>query len=92
MLVVKVKRHPAIEIFVLEKRAGRTISEEGKRNISICYNISSEGLFIWIGYNKEDDWDIVRGELILSCLIETFKLDKIGYKERPAILRYKSPY
>ena len=81
------------EIFQREKELGELFQKkEEKQNISIHYNVSSEGLVIWVGYNKEDDWDIVRGELILSCLIETFKLDKIGYKERPAILRYKSPY
>ena len=36
---------------------------------------------IWVGYNKEDQWDANRGELILSYLIKNFKLDKIGYRE-----------
>ena len=81
------------EIFQREKKLSELFQKkEEKQNISIRHNVSSKGLVIWVGYNKEDDWDIVRGELILSCLIETFKLDKIGYKERPAILRYKSSY
>ena len=66
--------------------------KEKKQNISACYNILSEGLVIWVGYYKEDDQDIVQGELVLSCLIKRFKLDKTCYKERPAILIYKSPY
>ena len=81
------------EIFQREKELGELFQKfEEKQNISIRYNVLSEGLVIWVGYNKEDDWGIVRGELMLSCLIKNFKLDKIGYKERPAILRYKSSY
>ena len=81
------------EIFQREKELGKLFQKkEEKQNISKRYNVSSEGLVIWVGYNKEGDWDIFQGELILSCLIKKFKLDKIGDKERPAILRYKSPY
>ena len=81
------------EIFQREKKLGKLFQKkEEKQNIFIRYNVLSEGLVIWVGYNKEDDWGIVRGELMLSCLIKNFKLDKIRYKERPAILRYKSPY
>ena len=61
----------------------RTISAKRRRkqNISTRHNVSSEGLMIWVGYNKEDQWDANRGELILSYLIKNFKLDKIGYRE-----------
>ena len=31
-------------------------------------------------------------EQILSCLIKNFKLDKIGYKDRPHVSKYKSPF
>ena len=47
-------------------------SKEEKQNISISCNVLSEGLVMWVGYNKEDDWDACRGELILSCLIKKF--------------------
>ena len=67
-------------------------NKEDKKNIAISYNVLSEGFVIWIHYDKEDDWDWRHGELILSCLIKNFKLDKISYKERPNILRYKSLY
>ena len=63
-----------------------------KKGIAISYNVSSEGFVIWIHYDKEDDWYWKRDELILSCLIKNFKLNKIGYKERFNILRYNSPY
>ena len=66
-------------------------NKEDKKNIAISY-VFSEGFVIWSHYDKEDDWDWRRGELILSCLIKNFKLDKISYKERPHILRYKSLY
>ena len=81
------------KIFQREKEIGELFQKkEEKQNISVRYNVSSKGFVICVGYNKEDDSDIVRGELLLSCLIKNFKLDKIGYKERPAILRYKPPY
>ena len=67
-------------------------NKEEQKNIAISYNVPSEGFVIWIHYDKEDDWDWRCGELILSCLIKKFKLDKIGYKERLNILRYKSCY
>ena len=63
-----------------------------KQNVSIRYNVSSEGLIIWVGYDKEDQWEANRGELILSGLIKNFKLNKIGYREKAATLKYKSPY
>ena len=81
------------EIFQREKELGKLFQKkEEKQNISVRYNVSSKSLVICVGYNKEDDSDIVQDELLLSCLIKNFKLDKIAYKERPAILRYKSPY
>ena len=52
------------EIFQREKKLSELFQKkEEKQNISIRHNVSSKGLVIWVGYNKEDDWDIVRGEL-----------------------------
>ena len=65
---------------------------EEKLKICITYNVSSEGITIWAGYNKEDYWDVRRGEQIVYCLIKSFKLDKIGYKDRPRVSKYKSPF
>ena len=85
---------PTFKKFFKEKKElGKLFQqEEEKQNISIRYNVSSEGLMIWVGYNKEGQWDANRGELILSCLIKNCKLDKIGYREKPATLKYKSSY
>ena len=66
--------------------------ERRKKSISITYNVSSEGLVIWVHFHKEDDWDWRRGEQIIPTLIKSFKLDKIGYKEKPNVLRYSAPY
>ena len=63
-----------------------------KNSVYITYNVSNEGLVVWIQIDKEDNWDWRRGELILTNLIKNFKLDKIGYKEKPNVLRYKSLY
>ena len=69
MILVHGKTTNPQEIFQREKELCKLFqSKEGKQNISICYNVSSEGLVIWVGYNKEDDWHACRGELILSCL------------------------
>ena len=65
---------------------------ENKENKSVykTCNVSSEGIVVWVHFDKEDNWDWGRGELILSTLIKQFKLDKIGYNA-PNVLRYKSP-
>ena len=63
-----------------------------KKSVCITYNVSSEGLVVWVQFDKEHNWDWRHGELILTNLIKNFKLDKIGYKEKPNVLRYKSPY
>ena len=69
MILVHGKMTNPQEIFQREKELCKLFqSKEGKQNISIGYNVLSEGLVIWVGYNKEDDWDACRGELILSCL------------------------
>ena len=47
-------------------------------------------LFGCITYDNDDHWDWKQGELILSCLIRQFKLHKIGYKEKPYVLRYNN--
>ena len=65
---------------------------EEEKSVYITYNVSSEGLVVWVQFDKENDWDWWRGELTLTTLIKNFKLDKIGYKEKPNVLRYKSPY
>ena len=63
-----------------------------KKSVYITCNVSSEGLVVWVQFDKEDNWDWQHGELILTNLIKHFKLDKIGYKEKPNVLRYKSLY
>ena len=65
---------------------------EEKKSAYINYNVSTEGLVVWVHFDKTDNWDWRRSELILTNLIKNFKLDKIGYKEKPNMLRYKSPY
>ena len=65
---------------------------EEKKSAYITYNVSTEGLVVWVQFDKTDNWDWRRSELILTNLIKNFKLDKIGYKEKPNVLRYKSPY
>ena len=81
------------EKFQREKELCKLFQQkEEKQNVSIRYNVSSEGLIIWVDYNQEDQWEASRGELILSCLIKNFKLNKIGYREKAATLKYKSPY
>ena len=49
-------------------------------------------MVIWVYYDTEDDSDWKRGKLIISTLIKNSKLDKVGYKEKPNVLRYNSPY
>ena len=53
------------------------VNEENK-SFYISSNISSEGMVIWIHFDKEDNWDCRRGEVMLTTLIKNFKLDKIG--------------
>ena len=62
-------------------------NKEEEKNISISYNVSSRGLVIWVYYVTEDGRDWKRGELIISTLIKNFKLDKVGYKKNPNVLR-----
>ena len=62
-------------------------NKEEEKNISISYNVSSRGLVIWVYYVTEDGRDWKRGELIISTLIKNFKLDKVGYKKTPNVLR-----
>ena len=46
------------EIFQREKELCRLLqSKEERQIISISYNVLSESLVIWVGYNKEDNWD-----------------------------------
>ena len=74
------------------KNSVQSISVEKNQNVPISYDVWSKGLVIWVGYNKENDWDPYRVELLLTCLIKNVKLDKIGYKEILATLKYKLPY
>ena len=85
---------PTLKKFFKEKKNCLNYFEtkKKKKNISISYNVSSEGLVIWVYYDTEYDWNWKRGELIISTLIKSFKLDKVGYKEKPNVLRYNSPY
>ena len=81
------------EIFQREKELFELFhNKEEEKNLSISYNVSSEGLVLWVYYDLEDDWDWQCGELITSTLIKNFKLDKVGYKEKLNVLRYNSPY
>ena len=57
--------------------------------INIIFNVSSGGITVWVGYEKEDDWEELRGQQIFCCLIKNFKLDKIVYKDSLHVLKYK---
>ena len=56
---------------------------EENKIVYISYNVSSKGMVIWVHFDKEDNWDWRRGEVIVTKLIKNFKLDKIGYKSPP---------
>ena len=46
------------EKFQREKELCKLFQQkEEKQNVSIRYNVSSEGLIIWVGYNIEDQWE-----------------------------------
>ena len=62
------------------------INQQNK-SVYILSNVSSEGMVTWVNFDKEDSWDSRHGEIILSTLIKNFKLDKIGYKPKPNVLR-----
>ena len=62
------------------------INQQNK-SVYILSNVSSEGMVTWVNFDKEDSWDWRHGEIILSTLIKNFKLDKIGYKPKPNVLR-----
>ena len=64
-------------------------NEENSR-INVTFNVSSGGITVWVGYEREDDREELRGQQIFFCLIKNFKLDKIGYKDLPHVLKYKS--
>ena len=64
-------------------------NEENSR-INITLSVSSGGITVWVSYEREDDWEELRGQQIFFCLIKNFKLDKTGYKDSPHVLKYKS--
>ena len=64
-------------------------NEENSR-INKTVNVSSGGITVWVGYEKEDDWQELRGQQIFCWLIKNFKLGKIGYKDSPHVLKYES--
>ena len=71
------------DIFEREKELCELFREkEEKKGVSITDNVSSKALVIWVQYDTGDHRDWKRGELILSCLIKNFKLDKVGYNEK----------
>ena len=53
--------------------------------------VLSKGMVIWVHFDKEDNWDQQHGEVIVTTLIKTYKLNKIGHKSKPNTLRYKLP-
>ena len=53
-----------------------------KKSFYITCNVSSEGLFVWVQFDKEDNWDWWHGELILTTLIKIFKLDNKFWIQR----------
>ena len=81
------------EVFEREKELCELFQcNDRNKNLDIDFNVSSKGFVIWVHYGNDDHWDCKRGELILSCLIKQFKLHKIGYKEKPNVLRYNSAF
>ena len=78
-------------VFKREKELFELFREKMEKNISIAFNVLSEGLAIWIHFDKEDHWCWRRGEQILTTIIKKLKLDKTGYKEKLNVLRYSAP-
>ena len=64
-------------------------NEENSR-INITFNVSSGGITVWFDYEKQDDWEGLKGQQTFCFLIKNFKFDKISYKDSPHILKYKS--
>ena len=70
------------EIFQREKEMCELFQHnEDKLKICITYKVSSEGITIWVGYDKEDYWDVRRAELILSSLIKIVNWIKLSKKK-----------
>ena len=46
--------------------------KEEKKSVYITHNISSESLVVWVQFDKEDNLNWRRGELILTNLIKGF--------------------
>ena len=82
------------DIFKREKHCVNHFDIKKKKKVSpyfITFRVKI-WLFGFNQYDTEDHWDWKRGELILTILINNFKLDKVGYNEKLNVLRYKSLY
>ena len=81
------------DVFEREKELCELFRQnEENKSVYISYNVSSESMVIWVHFDKEDNWNWRRREVLVTTLIKNFKLDKIGYKSKPNVLRYKSPH
>lgn len=54
--------------------------KEGNEKVEITFNVSSNGIIVWVHYDNDNDWDNDRGKNILASLTKQFKLHLVGYK------------
>ena len=54
--------------------------KEGNEKFEITFNVSNNGIIVWVYYDNDDDWDNDRGKNILASLTKQLKLHLVGYK------------
>ena len=63
---------------------------ESNERRTISYKITNDCIVIWVDYEKDSDWNVLRGKKFLQQLLHQYRLHLLGYDpSKLAIVSFK---
>ena len=52
---------------------------ESNQRRTVSYKVTNDCIAIWVDYDKDSDWDVLRGKNFLQWLLHQYRLHLLGY-------------